>query len=266
MTRLDALNTPEQASSPVPIRRYPDEEQEWHGRHINVGRTERNLSFAAGAALIGLGLVRGRLSGLAMAGLGALVFKRGFDGHCPVYESLGIDTAEDDETDPTTLYERGVKLYDAATVNRPAQELYDYWHDFSNLARFMPNVESVRVLGEGRTQWRLSGPAGVVFEYEAETINDEPGRLIAWRSVGGADVQHAGSVRFIEAPGGRGTEVHLNVEYLPPAGFMGRFGAKVLRLLGQAPMNDVREGLRNFKRLMEAGELPTTQGQPRGSC
>lgn len=239
-----------------------DQLEPW--RHINVARRERTISLAAGAAMIGLGLLRGRLSGLALAGLGAFVLKRGIDGHCMAYEALGINTAEDDQPDPTALYERGVKIQEAVTVNRPAQELYDYWHNFENHPRFMPNVESVRADDGMRSLWRIKGPAGVIVEYEAETINDEPGRLIAWRSVGGADIQHAGSVRFLDAPAGRGTEVHFNVEYLPPAGYVGKFGAKLLRLIGKAPRNDVREGLRNFKRLMETGELPKADGQARG--
>ena len=233
--------------------------------HLNVGRTERTLSIAGGAALVALGLARGRLGGLLTAAVGAMAVKRGFEGHCPVYESLGLNTAEADEPDPAALYERGVKIYETLTVQKPARELYDYWKNFANHPRFMQNVESVRDEGNGRSFWRIHGPAGTIWEYEAEIINDEPGRLIAWRSIAGADVQHAGSVRFLDAPGDRGTEVHLNVEYLPPAGTVGRFGAKLLRLLGRAPRNDTREGLRNFKRLMEAGELPTTEGQPRGS-
>lgn len=260
MNRLDTLAPETDDATPKFLERaYGSEQGRQDGwRHINVGHRERTISIAAGAGLIGLGLLRGRFSGLALAGLGAMVLKRGFAGHCMVYESLGINTAEGDGADPTALYERGVKIYEAVTINLPAQALYDYWHNFENQPRFMPNVEAVRVEGDLRSFWRLKGPAGVIVEYEAETINDEPGRLIAWRSVGGADIQHAGSVRFLDAPSGRGTEVHFNVEYLPPAGYVGKFGVKLLRLIGQAPRNDVREGLRNFKRLMETGELPTS--------
>lgn len=276
MNRLDTLSPPTvdvQSTTPASIeRRYGNSVSggtlAGGSRRLNVGQGERAVSVAGGAALVGFGLLRGRLSGLAMAGLGVMVIKRGIEGHCSVYESLGVNTATaDGPADPTALYERGVKIYHAITINRPAQELYDYWHDYTNQPRFMPNVESVRVEGNRgigqRSFWRLKGPAGVIVEYEAETINDEPGRLIAWRSVAGADVQHAGSVRFLEAPGDRGTEVHFNVEYLPPAGVIGKFGAKLLRLIGQAPKNDVRQGLRQFKQLMEAGELPSNEG-PRG--
>ena len=233
------------------------------GGRINVSQSERGVSVGVGAALIGLGLLRGKLSGLALAGVGALVINRGVTGHCGVYEKAGVNTAAGDgPADPTALYEHGVKIEEAVTVNRPAEDLYGYWRNLTNMPKFMPHVERVDVLEGGRSHWVNKGPAGVKFEYDAETIADEPGRLISWRSTGAADVTNAGSVRFIDAPGGKGTEVRLNVEYLPPAGFIGAFGSKVLKLFGQAPQNDVRQSLRQFKQLMEAGEI-TTNTSPR---
>ena len=51
------------------------------------------------------------------------------------------------------------------------------------------------------------------------------------------------------------------LKYDPPAG---RIGATLARLLGQAPEQQIREDLRRFKQMMEAGEAPTTEGQPAG--
>ncbi len=252
MNRLDTMTpSPDPSESPLPaflMRRYP---KEGLPRHINVGRRERTASIAAGAALVGLGLLRGKLGGLATAALGAMIVKRGLEGHCRVYEALGFDTATEDRPDPTELYNHGVRIHESVIVNRPPHALYDYWQEFSNHTRFMPNVESVRDEGAGRSFWRLRAPGGLIVEYQAEIINDEPGRLIAWRSVAGADIQHAGTVRFIEAADG-GTDVQFNVEYLPPAGYVGQFGAKLLRIIGRSPRTDVAEGLRRFKQLMES--------------
>ena len=69
-----------------------------------------------------------------------------------------------------------------------------------------------------------------------------------------ATVPNAGSVRFSDAPGGRGTEVHVTLEYDPPAG---RLGQLVAKLFGEEPDVQVREDLRRFKAIMEAGEAPT---------
>ena len=233
---------------------------------INVGQSERTASLVAGAALVGIGLFRGRLSGLVTAGLGAMLAKRGLEGHCPMYEAMGMNSAEGEQNDRHRLYKHGVKIEHSTTIQKPARELYDYWRDLTNLSKFMTNVKRVDVRDEKRSHWVIEGPAGTSVEYDAETINDEPGRLIAWQSVGGADIQHAGSVNFIENAGGRGTTVRLNIEYLPPVGVVGEWGARILRLVGQAPENDVRQSLRNFRALMEAGEIPTNEGCPRGTC
>jgi uncharacterized membrane protein len=74
-------------------------------------------------------------------------------------------------------------------------------------------------------------------------------------------VQAAGEIRFAPALGDRGTEVHLSMDYLPPAG---RLGHWLATLFGQGPWRMIREDLRNFKRIMEVGEILTTSGQPRG--
>ena len=74
--------------------------------------------------------------------------------------------------------------------------------------------------------------------------------LIAWRSLAGADVDNAGSVRFVPAPDGNGTDVKVVLDYIPPAG---RLGGWVAKLLGDDPHSEIREDLRSFKRMMEAG-------------
>jgi uncharacterized membrane protein len=79
--------------------------------------------------------------------------------------------------------------------------------------------------------------------------------LIAWRSLAGADVDNAGSVRFVESPGGRGTELKVTMDYIPTAGVVGQSLAK---MIGQDPKGQLREDLRRFKRFMETGEVPTS--------
>ena len=46
-------------------------------------------------------------------------------------------------------------------------------------------------------------PAGQTIEWDAEIINEIPAELIGWRTLDGADVVSAGSVRFKAAPRGR---------------------------------------------------------------
>ncbi len=90
------------------------------------------------------------------------------------------------------------------------------------------------------------------MEWDAETTEDRPNERIAWRSVEGADVSNAGAVRFVRAPGGRGTEIHVEMRYDPPAGTLGRLVAK---LFGEEPSQRVEGDLRRFKQVMEIGEV-----------
>jgi uncharacterized membrane protein len=41
-------------------------------------------------------------------------------------------------------------------------------------------------------------------------------------------------------------------------------GAAIAKLFGESPEQQIQEDLRRFKRVMEAGEIPTTRGQPMG--
>lgn len=148
---------------------------------------------------------------------------------------------------------REVTVYHALTINKPASELYAFWRDFTNLPRFMQHLESVEIIDQRRSRWRAKAPAGMKVEWEAEVTEDTPNERIAWRSLEGADVANHGSVNFMPSPGGRGTEVRVHLEYVPPAGQLGRWVAK---LFGEEPDQQVKEDLRRFKQLMETGEIP----------
>jgi uncharacterized membrane protein len=156
---------------------------------------------------------------------------------------------------------RAVNVTRAVTINRPPQACYHVWRRFEDLPRFMLHLESVTPVREGVTHWVAKAPLGAKVEWDAEITNDQPGQLIAWRSVDEADVEQTGSVRFEPGPEG-GAVVHVEMQYRPPAG---RWGAAVAKLFGDKPTQSVLEDLRRFKRLMETGEIPTTEGQPHGA-
>jgi uncharacterized membrane protein len=157
--------------------------------------------------------------------------------------------------------DRSVRVQKSTTVNRAPEELYRFWHDLGNLPRFMTHLDTVHVAGERRSHWKAKALAGMTVEWDAEIIADRPNELIAWRSIEGADVDHAGSVRFQRAPGGRGTEVRVEMQYIPPGGVI---GATLAKLLGEDPEQQVQEDLRRFKQLMEAGEVVQSESTARG--
>ena len=146
------------------------------------------------------------------------------------------------------------------TVNRPVADVYAYWHDFENFPTFMRHLESVTVTGDRRSHWVAKAPAGKTVAWDAETTEDVKNERIAWRSVEGADVYNAGAVNFREAPGGRGTEVRVELEYDPP---FGKLGSKVAMLFREEPGQQVADDLRHFKQVMEVGEITLSDATKR---
>lgn len=155
---------------------------------------------------------------------------------------------------------RGIKIVRAVTIRKPAEELYGFWRDLTNLAQIIHHPVTITTSSEEDSHWVVSAPGGTV-QWDAIIINDDSGKLIAWRSKPGGDVDNAGTVRFETAPGDEGTEVTIALEYDPPGG---KIGAAVAKLTRDSAGSQVYDALRRFKALMEAGEIPTTQGQPAG--
>jgi uncharacterized membrane protein len=147
---------------------------------------------------------------------------------------------------------QGICVQKSVTVGRPVQEVYDFWRDFTNLPRFMRHLESVTELGGNRSHWVAKAPAGAAVEWDAELVEDRRNELISWRSLENADVESSGVVRFREAPGGRGTEVRVEMRYDPPGG---RAGALFAKLFREEPGQQVSDDLRAFKQVMEVGEV-----------
>lgn len=140
----------------------------------------------------------------------------------------------------------------AVMINRPRQDLYAFWREFSNLPLFMENVHGVSQ--DGR-RWTIAGPAGKDIVLETAITADVPGERIAWRSTDESEIDHEGWVEFRDNALGRGTEVRVMISYDPPAGAVGKLVAKVMQ---REPRVQARRELRRFKQLMETGEVSTS--------
>lgn len=218
------------------------------GLSVNVSPPERVLSAAVGAALVAAGAGRRGTAGTVLAALGAGLVARGATGHCPAYAAAGKDSA------PRT----SATVRSAMTINRPRDEVFAAWSRLDTLAEAMEHLEAVEALGDGRTRWTAKGPGGVgtLAWTSEETAHDAPNEL-AWRTVEG-DLDHAGRVVFQDAPQG-GTEVRVEWRYLLPPGTGAAAG-----LFTDAFEKMLRNDLNRFRALVEAGEVPTTDGQPKG--
>jgi uncharacterized membrane protein len=140
----------------------------------------------------------------------------------------------------------------AVTIDRSPAELYAFWRDFNNLSRFMAQINSIDVMDDRHSHWKVQGPAGAEIAWDAEITDDMPNRHIAWRTTEQASIDHRGSVEFLPATGQRGTIVKVVMKYHMPAGMA---GAAVAKALGREPGQMVLSDLRRFKQIMEAGEV-----------
>ena len=141
----------------------------------------------------------------------------------------------------------------AVTINRPVSDVYAYFRDFSNLPRFMENVERIDILDDKRQHWVVKAPAGTSVEWDARITDEAVDDFFTWTSEPGADVPNSGRVEFRDA-GARGTVVTATIAYDPPAGVVGKLVAKLFQ---REPAIQARRDLRRFKQLMETGEIAT---------
>ncbi|HVZ19371.1 MAG TPA: SRPBCC family protein [Terriglobales bacterium] len=215
-------------------------------RHMHGGSTRNRKMLSRWGALLGggalaaYGISRRSKPGAALAAAGGLLVYGG-----------------------SRLNSRPGKIHaeSSFTINVPPEEAYRFWLDLENLPRFMSHLQSVRKIDDRRSEWIARGPMQLRIKWTAEIVDRRENEWIVWRSDPNMAFHNSGSVQFRRAPGNRGTEVTVALQYDVPAGPVGKSFAM---MFGKNPSQAVYEDLRHFKQLMEAGEIATTVGQPHG--
>jgi uncharacterized membrane protein len=200
--------------------------------------TARFLVGLGSVGLVGYGLWRRGVWGLTLGVPGALLGLRSLT-NLELKQLTGVGAGS-----------HALSLHKDITVNAPVNEVFAFWQAMHNFPRFMRHVEEVRITKEGRSSWKVRGPAGIIFEWDAVLTRIEPGKLLAWKSVEGAMVENEGVIRFEDVGGGR-TRLDIRLSYNPPAGAIGHAFA---RLLGADPKKQMDDDLLRFKSLMELGK------------
>jgi uncharacterized membrane protein len=155
--------------------------------------------------------------------------------------------------------QRQTSAWTSLLVNCTPEQAYRFWQDVENLPRFMNRIQSVTILDNGRSRWTANGPMGKPIRWDAEITIERPNQSIAWRSLPGSDVQVNGRVDFEQAPGDRGTLISARIEYGPVQGL-----GTLAKFLNKGASFAMRQDLRRLEALMEAGEIPTIEGQSHG--
>ena len=250
---------------------WDEERAEFDVHRENIGDVQRVLSAIAGMVFLAAGLTRlsrRTLSGAALATVGGGLLYRATSGYCPAFEAMGIDMSGDNQVSPRNDTSRlgrrkvhtaqAIKIQRAIEINRPSHEIYRFWRSLDNLPRFMNHLDSVQVINERLSHWKVKTmPGAPQVEWDAEIITDVENERIGWRSLQGADVAHTGSVEFKPTGDGKRTWLTVTLQYEPPGG---QIGATMAKWLGTDPDTKIGVDLQRFKEQMETGVLSQVDG------
>jgi len=212
---------------------------------VNVSWSERLASIAAGTQLIS-GTFRNITShpfrNLLTTAVGGYLVYRGLTGNCPLYSYVNNITSHDRTSN--------INIRTSVYVDKPRQEVYNFWRNLENLPLFMNHLKSVTNLNGNRSAWEAKLPGNIAtVSWEAEIVNEDPGKVIGWKSVAGSDIDNAGKVEFMDSDDGRGTVIQAVISYLPPTG--GYVKSKIVGLLSPVFEKLVRSDINNFKHYIE---------------
>lgn len=212
----------------------------------NIDQGERVVSLLAGSWLLYKSLKKiGKhpFLGLQGAAAGGLMLYRGATGVCPIYKQLNKDT-----TDP-----EAINITEDIVVNAPVEKVYAFWRNLSNLPKFMTHLKSVVEIGDDVSLWTANTPGGLVdLDWNAEITREETGAYLGWQSLEGSMIDNAGKVEFRETLNGMGTELHIEIDYFPPAGSVGR---GITSLFNGLFERMIREDIQGFKAYVEKADF-----------
>lgn len=246
---IDQLDRHEQADSIPSLQGgRPRPGERIDALQTNWAPATRVLVGTAGAALAVAGAFRRHPGGTVAALLGAGLVARAAT-NLPANRLFGVGSRR-----------RAVDIQKTIIVDASIDGVYAFWSNYENFPRFMSRVLDVTSSERRPVQshWNVAGPAGSVVEFDAEITRAVPNEMIAWRTLPGSPVAHAGIVRFDPEPDGR-TRVHIRMSYNPPAGW---FGHGVATVFGVDPKSSMDADLARMKTLIETGRPPHDAAQP----
>ena len=221
---------------------------------MNVPDSERIFSGILGAGAIAASLPRSGAARWVLLAAGAALIARAWSGRCLCYEAQGVDRRHPARG---VAGNTGSNVESSIEIHRAPELLYHFWRDLQNLPRVMRHVASVQTLSNRRSRWKVKGPVGQSFEWDAEIINDQEGRMIAWQSLPDSTVANAGSVWFEPTPSG-GTILKVSLQYAPPGG---KLGAGLAGLMGCDAQAILEEDLSRFKQFAERELIPFSEAR-----
>jgi uncharacterized membrane protein len=202
----------------------------------------RLLSILGGGAAALYGLRRRDLAGLTTGLLGMSFAARGLT-NTELRELFGATPREPVE----------IVLQKTLHVEAPLEKTVSMWTDFHNLPHFLPGIQEVKDIGEGRSMWTITLD-DKPMHWEAVTVSSK--NAFTWKSQPGALLANSGILRFDSAAAG--TRIQVTISYRPSRGLPSRIAAE---WFGPDPARYLAESLPEMKRIIET-EVPPKEQPP----
>lgn len=204
----------------------------------NISTLERLVSIAAGTYLLSSGLFA-RKKSIFQSVAGTALLARGIAGYCPVYKAI-------ENIQP--LKSSAINIRTSVNIDKPIDEVYDFYRKLANLPLFMSHLKSVEEKNDTYSHWVAKGPAGIgTISWDAKILLDEPGRILSWTSLPGSTVDNTGKIVFKQR-GSNGTELDVTISYHAPLGIAGEAVGKLFNPVFEKM---VRSDIENLKTYLE---------------
>lgn len=155
-----------------------------------------------------------------------------------------------------------VLAHSVQTIATTPEQAYALYSRPETLHIWQEGVVSVTQTGDRTMHWVMQDPATKQYiEFDAEVVEAAPGERHVSRVLNGPFAGTEDTLTFEQDPVGRGTVVTWVCDYAMPGGVVTKIAASVL---SRGPQQLVIENLRHLKQLLEAGEIPSVEGQPSG--
>ncbi len=193
---------------------------------------------ALGAGTLGAyGVMRRSPGSIAMAVILGILARNAAD--------QSVKAGNDDARPDTLVVEADEDIHAAP------QTVFELWSRCENFPFFLPQLEQVRDLGEGRSHWMIKGADGTRLEWQAMLTECQAPTILGWKSEPGSPLEHAGLVRF--EPNGGITHVVLKMAYACPPGEPQH---RLAAILGYEPQVRLREAMVHMKAFIEKSLAP----------
>jgi uncharacterized membrane protein len=141
----------------------------------------------------------------------------------------------------------------SVTIQRPVQEVFNFYRDFKNLPRFLGDVMVIEPTGPATSRWTIQGPMGIRLHWTVKVTGERANELIRYETVTTPGRRTSWEIYFVSRPETGDTEVR-EVMKVP----LGRLGLAALALIGKPPAKEISANLHRLKQVMETGTVTDT--------